>query len=125
MHPFCTWSHKTDVRITTHYYENDFISSLYGIMHEIGHAIYEQNIGEDIADTIIGTGVSSGIHESQSRLYENVIGRSLAFWEYITGELKTLLPQEFANITPPDDADGVMQDIHWAEGLRVLCKIFE
>jgi len=99
-HPFCNNSGKTDVRITTRYREFDFMSSLYSILHECGHAIYEQNIGDDIAETALGGGTSSGIHESQSRFYENVIGRSLAYWEYIAGDLKALLPKEFANYTP-------------------------
>ena len=99
-HPFCSNTEKTDVRITTRYDEHDFLSSLYSIMHECGHAIYEQNIGDDIANTSLGGGTSSGIHESQSRFYENVIGRSLEFWEYITDDLKALLPAEFANVTP-------------------------
>ena len=99
-HPFCNNTGKTDVRITTRYDEHDFMSSLYSILHECGHAIYEQNIGDEISDTTIGCGTSSGIHESQSRFYENVIGRSFAFWEYITDDLKALLPAEFANYTP-------------------------
>ena len=99
-HPFCSGPDKTDVRITTRYDENDFLSSLYSILHECGHAIYEQNIADDIAGTILGSGTSMGIHESQSRFYENIIGRSPGFWEYITADLKNLLPKDFANITP-------------------------
>lgn len=101
-HPFCGGSHKSDIRITTTYHENDFIDSFYSIMHECGHAIYEQNIGDDIADTNLGGGVSMGIHESQSRFYENVVGRSLAFWESIIEELKTFLPESFQNKTAHD-----------------------
>jgi len=99
-HPFCSGSHRTDVRITTRYDENDFASSFYSILHECGHAIYEQSMGDDIADTNLSRGVSMGIHESQSRFYENCIGRSREFWQYITEELKGYLPQDFANITP-------------------------
>jgi len=99
-HPFCSGINKNDTRITTRYFENDFISSLYGVLHECGHAIYDQNIGNDIGDTILRDGASMGIHESQSRFYENIIGRSLPFWEYITDELKTFLPEEFKNVTP-------------------------
>ena len=99
-HPFCNGPDKTDVRITTRYDENDIFSSLYSILHECGHAIYEQNVGDDVAGTILGSGTSMGMHESQSRFYENVIGRSLAFWEYLADDLKAILPKEFANITP-------------------------
>jgi carboxypeptidase Taq len=99
-HPFCSGINANDTRITTRYYENDFISSLYSILHECGHAIYDQNIGKDLGETILRDGASMGIHESQSRFYENVIGRSLAFWEYITDELKTFLPAEYKDVTP-------------------------
>ena len=99
-HPFCNGPDKTDVRITTRYDEHDFLSSLYSILHESGHAIYEQNISDDLAGTILGHGTSMGMHESQSRFYENIIGRSLAYWEYIADDLKAALPAEFANITP-------------------------
>ncbi|MCL2350347.1 MAG: carboxypeptidase M32 [Defluviitaleaceae bacterium] len=99
-HPFCSGSHRTDVRITTRYDENDFASSFYSVLHECGHAIYEQSTSDEIAETSLSRGISSGIHESQSRFYENIIGRSLPFWKYITDELKTYLPEEFKNITP-------------------------
>ncbi|MDR2168476.1 MAG: carboxypeptidase M32 [Clostridiales bacterium] len=99
-HPFCNGSHKTDVRMTTRYDENDFISSFYSILHESGHAIYEQSVCDEISDTILSRGISMGFHESQSRFYENVIGRSRGFWEYIAEELKTYLPESFKDITP-------------------------
>ena len=99
-HPFCMGTHRDDVRITTRYNEKDFLSNFYSILHECGHAIYEQNTGDDIAGTAMSRGVSAGLHESQSRFYENIIGRSLPFWQYITDELKTYLPAKFANISP-------------------------
>lgn len=99
-HPFCNGSNKYDVRFTTRYDENDFLSSLYSVMHESGHAIYEQNIADEITHTVLGEGTSMGIHESQSRFYENFLGRSLAFWESIYDELLLLLPEELQNITP-------------------------
>ncbi|MCL2168654.1 MAG: carboxypeptidase M32 [Defluviitaleaceae bacterium] len=99
-HPFCSGSHKTDVRMTTRYDENDFASSFYSILHESGHAIYEQNTADEIAETPLSRGVSTGLHESQSRFYENMIGRSKEFWQYITEELKTYLPDDFKNVTP-------------------------
>jgi len=99
VHPFCNGSSRNDVRITTRYDENDFLSNLFTILHECGHAIYEQNTGEDLLGTILARGASSGLHESQSRFYENVIGRSEAFWDYITDELKTYLPPAFKGVT--------------------------
>ncbi|MCL1863298.1 MAG: carboxypeptidase M32 [Defluviitaleaceae bacterium] len=99
-HPMCMGADSTDVRITTRYDETDFLSSLYSVLHECGHAIYEQNAGDDIAGSYLGGGTSMGIHESQSHFYENVIGRSLEFWELITPELKEILPAGFAHVTP-------------------------
>jgi carboxypeptidase Taq len=99
-HPFCSGSHKTDVRMTTRYDENDFISSFYSILHESGHAIYEQSVADEIAETILARGISMGFHESQSRFYENVIGRSRGFWQYFTDELKPYLPESFKDTTP-------------------------
>jgi len=180
-HPFCSGAGRDDVRITTHYYENEFLSSFYSIIHECGHAIYEQNKKDEIANTILDRGISAGLHESQSRFYENVLGRSKPFWDYICEELKTYLPegyskatpdmffktvnevkpsliriyadeltyclhimmryeiekmmfsdgvdvydlpriwnekmQEYLGLTPPDDARGVLQDVHWSAGL--------
>lgn len=78
-HPFTNDFSKYDVRITTHYYEDAFASSLYSVIHEGGHALYELHTGDDLAFTNLGGGASMGIHESQSRFYENIIGRSRAF----------------------------------------------
>jgi len=99
-HPFCNGYDKTDVRITTRYDEQDFQSSFYGVLHECGHALYEQNVSDDINGTTLGRGVSMGIHESQSRFVENVIGRSQAFWENASAELKGFLPEGFKDVTP-------------------------
>jgi len=99
-HPFCSGSNKYDVRMTTRYLEDDFLSSLYSVMHETGHGIYEQSVADDIAHTILGAGTSMGIHESQSRFYENYLGRSLTFWEVIREELSKFLPEALQIITP-------------------------
>jgi len=99
-HPFSCGSDSTDARITTNYHEDDFISSLYSVLHECGHAIYEQGASENLVGTYLGEGGTMGMHESQSRFYENVIGRSLPFWQSITNELKELLPDEFSHVTP-------------------------
>lgn len=106
-HPFCQGAGKNDVRITTRYDLLDFASSFYSILHECGHAIYEQNKDDAIADTILDKGTSMGIHESQSRFYENIVGRSFAFWEYISDELKVYLPDSFADITPKQFYEAV------------------
>jgi carboxypeptidase Taq len=80
-HPFCTTLGPRDVRLTTRYMESDFTSSLFGVLHEAGHGLYELGLPEADFGLPSGSAVSLGIHESQSRLWENHIGRSLIFWE--------------------------------------------
>ena len=82
-HPFTTDMGNKDVRITTHYYENNLLSSVYSTIHEGGHALYEQHITDEISNTILGNGTSMGIHESQSRIYENMFGRSREFLSFL------------------------------------------
>lgn len=180
-HPFCTETGPNDCRITTRYDENFFNSAFFGTLHEAGHGIYEQGLRGDQYGLAPGKYCSLGIHESQSRLWENMVGRSLSFWQHffpiaqthfpdalndvvlndfyqainavspslirveadeatynlhiiirfqleqavINGELDTDdLPaawnekyNEYLGITPPNDADGVLQDVHWSAGL--------
>lgn len=180
VHPFATALNPGDVRITTRYLPNDITSALFGTIHEGGHALYEQNISEDLVGTNLCTGTSMGIHESQSRFWENVIGRSKAFWDRYYGELQTTfspqidqvdvstfykainhiepslirieadeltynlhimiryelekglfngtiavadLPaawnakyEEYLGVTPANDGEGVLQDVHWSGG---------
>lgn len=80
-HPFCTTLGPRDVRLTTRYMEEDFTSSLFGVLHEAGHGLYEQGLTADEFGLPSGSAVSLGIHESQSRLWENHVGRSRTFWE--------------------------------------------
>jgi carboxypeptidase Taq len=80
-HPFCTEMGPKDCRLTTRYNEKDFTSSLFGVMHEAGHGLYTQGLLPEQFGTPMGTYLSLGIHESQSRLWENQVGRSLAFWQ--------------------------------------------
>ncbi|WP_430883720.1 carboxypeptidase M32 [Fusibacter sp. JL216-2] len=180
-HPFTMGLDVTDVRLTTHYYENHLTSSLFSTIHEGGHGIYEQNFSKEISGTILADGSSAGIHESQSRLFENNIGRSQAFWSYFYPQLQEAFPKQldrvslqlfvqainksepsfirveadeltyplhimlryelekelisgtlevddlkeawnekmvsYLGIKPEDDAQGVLQDVHWADGL--------
>lgn len=169
-----------DVRFTTHVNCNFLPTSLMSTIHETGHAIYEQGVAPRFYRTVLGTGASMSVHESQSRFYENIVGRSRAFWQYwfpraqaafphLAGvDLETFykalnksqpslirieadevtygshimlrfelehdlfngkvtvadLPQEwngrmeqYLGIVPESDANGVMQDIHWSQGL--------
>lgn len=89
-HPFTTNFTNKDVRLTTHYYEHDLLSALFSTIHEGGHGIYEQNISDDLQDTWLSTGASMGIHESQSRFYENIIGRSEEFLRHLYPKIKEL-----------------------------------
>jgi len=88
-HPFTT-GYFDDVRITTHYHLNNYFSAIFSILHETGHALYEQNINREFKYQPIGSISSYGIHESQSRLYENIIGRSQEFWTYSLPKLKQI-----------------------------------
>ena len=81
-HPFCTTLGAGDCRLTTRYNENDFTTSLYGVLHEAGHGLYEQGLPSEFYGLPAGSAVSLGIHESQSRLWENHVGRSRSFWEH-------------------------------------------
>lgn len=181
VHPFTWNTSPEDVRFTTRYLENYMFSSIFAAIHELGHATYEQQISTEYDDTYLSGGTSMGIHESQSRFYENVIGRSYAFWEthypklqsIFTEELKDVsledfyrgankveaslirveadeltyslhimlrytiekklftgeigvdeLPAlwnqmmtEYLGITPQNDGEGVLQDVHWSAGL--------
>lgn len=179
-HPFCATVGPSDCRITTRYEENFFPSGFFSVLHEAGHGIYEQGLQAREFGLPLGMAASLGIHESQSRLWENFVGRSFAFWQHffpklqlefpsvtremelddfyfaindvrpslirveadeatynlhilirfeleqalLTGELPVPdLPgawnekyQQFLGITPPDDAQGCLQDIHWSGG---------
>jgi carboxypeptidase Taq len=90
-HPFTT-GYYDDVRITTHYYENNYASSIFSVLHESGHALYDQNLSSDWQWQPVGSSCSYGIHESQSRTYENIIGRSRAFWTGFLPKLKAAAP---------------------------------
>ena len=98
-HPFTTNLHKNDVRITNHFYPDNFTSSIFTVIHEGGHALYEQDIDDEIAFTPIGGGTSMGVHESQSRLYENNIGRSKEFWTPIYDKLVSTFPEKLKGVT--------------------------
>lgn len=179
-HPFCTTLGPHDVRLTTRYNAQDFVGGFFGILHESGHGIYEQGLPADQFGLPTGEAVSLGIHESQSRLWENLVGRSRAFWEGMLPKLQATFPsakdigldewffavndsrpslirtesdeatynlhiivrfeleqallsgdllvadlpgawnekyQEYLTIQPPNDSQGVMQDVHWSAGL--------
>ena len=98
-HPFTDGTTKYDVRITTHYHEDNVLSSMYSVIHEGGHALYELGISDELTMGLLGTGVSMGIHESQSRFYENIIGRSREFCGLILPWLKEHFPAQLGGLT--------------------------
>src|SRR5438067_9016884 len=179
-HPFAAGAGIDDVRITTHYFR-DHLKSLFSTMHEYGHGLYEHQIPRRFAHLPIGTGASLGLHESQSRMWENLVGRSMPFWRFFYPRVQEAFPDqlggvelerfyaainrvqpsliriradevtygmhvilrfeieqdivngrvdlrdlpevwaqkmdEYLGVEVPDDANGVLQDTHWASGL--------
>lgn len=105
-HPFCSGTGPGDCRLTTRYDEKFFSTAFFGTLHEAGHGMYEQGLPAAAFGTPAGTAVSLGIHESQSRLWENLVGRSLPFWEGFLPHVQ----QTFPGIL--DDVD--VADFHWA-----------
>ena len=181
LHPFTTGFGIDDVRITTRVNPNSLNMALFGSMHETGHALYDLGSNHSYERTPLASGASLAVHESQSRMWENLVGRSLPFWEYFYPRLQEFFPsqlgnvsletfynginrvepslirveadeatynlhimlrleieialmegtlavkdlpeawnnrvQEYLGLTPPDNAQGVLQDIHWSFGM--------
>jgi carboxypeptidase Taq len=125
-HPFTIGFHPEDVRITTRLNDKMLLSGLFSTIHESGHAIYEQGLPKKQFGTPLGEAASFGIHESQSRLWENIIGRSREFWEYALPILKEHYPQikevkledwyHMVNVVKPSlirvEADEVTYSLH-------------
>jgi carboxypeptidase Taq len=181
VHPFTTNFSVNDVRITTRYTKNYMPTALFGSIHEAGHAMYEQGVAQALEGTILAGGTSLGVHESQSRLWENVVGRSRGFWKFFYPQLQKMFSKQlgsvdletfyrainfvsrslirveadevtynlhimlrfemenallegklavkdapdawntkmkdYLGIVPPNDAEGILQDVHWSSGL--------
>ena len=180
-HPFCSGFGPGDTRLTTRYDEHHFPGALFGTLHEAGHGIYDQGLDRAAFGVPVGSACSLGIHESQSRMWENFVGRSKPFWDHFYPRAQTAFPEALAGtpqnefyraindvqpsfirveadeatynlhillrfdlerplvagdlqpadvpgawnetftkyfgITPPDDARGCLQDIHWSGGM--------
>lgn len=178
-HPFTTALSRDDVRVTNHYRKDDIVNAMFSIIHEGGHGIFEQNVSEEYTFTPFYSCEYMGIHESQSRFYENILARNIHFWEPVYGRLAGLFPEfgeiplkdfyrhinrvecspvrieadqitycyhiiiryelekglfdksitveqlpekwnelyeKYLKVTPSDDAEGILQDTHWACG---------
>ena len=138
-HPFCSTLGPGDCRLTNRYNEQDFTQSLYGILHEAGHGLYEQGLPAEHYGTPLGCAASLGLHESQSRLWENHVGRSLAFWRHWHPiacehfpELKSSSPETIAaavNRVRPSfirvEADQVTYDLHIILRFEIEVKLTE
>ena len=126
-HPFTTTLGRDDVRLTARYKEDFFGTGLFGIIHEGGHGLYELGYSEDIRGTLLADAASLGIHESQSRTWENIIGRSYSFWQHYFPLLQKYFPENLQNIQVDDfyrainkvqpshiriDADEVTYSLH-------------
>jgi carboxypeptidase Taq len=101
-HPFCMGLSPNDVRLTTRYDPKFFNESFFGILHEVGHGLYEQGLDADHAHTPLGTYTSMGIHESQSRLWENQVGRGRPFWEHFFPLAQDVFPKALADVKLDD-----------------------
>ncbi|MEW9033185.1 MAG: carboxypeptidase M32 [Planifilum fimeticola] len=97
-HPFMIKFSLGDVRITTRVKEDDLREALFSTIHEAGHAMYEQGINREYEGTPLADGASSGVHESQSRLWENIVGRSRGFWNYFYPHLQKVFPGELGSV---------------------------
>lgn len=181
VHPFCTHFSQNDVRLTTRYDRNFVSMALFGSLHEMGHGLYEQGVSPELEGTLLSNGASLALHESQSRLWENLVGRSRRFWKHyyprfqeafgstvsdvpveafyramnksgpslirveadeVTYNLHIILRYEMENellegrlsvadapdawnakmqellgLTPPNNREGILQDVHWSIGI--------
>lgn len=138
VHPFCSGMAPHDTRLTTRYDESDFLSSLFGVLHEAGHGLYEQGLPKEWRGQPVGNAVSLGVHESQSRLWENHVGRSPGFWEKWLPRAVHHFPH-LAGLGPEDlyaavnqaershirvEADEVTYDLHILLRFELECAIF-
>lgn len=138
-HPFCTGLGPGDTRLTTRYRTEDFTDSLYSVLHECGHGLYDQGLPEEEWGAPCGQAVSLGIHESQSRLWENHVGRTREFWAHWLPRAAAHFPQ-LKSLTPDDmarhvlkvspslirvEADEVTYDLHVILRFRIESMLFD
>ncbi|HUP40294.1 MAG TPA: carboxypeptidase M32 [Vicinamibacterales bacterium] len=108
-HPFAAAIGSDDVRITTRFDNRHPFEMLFAAMHEAGHALYEQGVSSAWAGTLIAGGASQGVHESQSRLWENIIGRSRPFWQHFFPDLQRRFPSQLSGVTVDQFHNGINQ----------------
>ena len=110
VHPFASGTASTDIRLTTRYFEHN-LDGLVGTIHECGHGLYEHGVARALQRTPLGHGASLGFHESQSRMWENMVGRSLPFWRHFYPELERTFPDAVAGL----DVGDWYRDVNWVE----------
>ncbi len=110
VHPFASSIAITDIRLTTRYFE-DNLDGLFGTMHECGHGLYEHGVARELERTPLAHGASLGLHESQSRMWENMVGRSLPFWRHFYPQLQRTFPQALDGIQVED----WYRSVNWVE----------
>jgi carboxypeptidase Taq len=140
MHPFQTSLSPTDIRLTTKYGEEDLPGALYAALHEYGHGLYENGVDPSLDGTALGRPSSLGLHESQSRMWENLVGRSLPFWRCFYGALDESFPGSLNEIGPEGmfkavnkvlpsliriEADELTYDLHILLRFELECELFE
>lgn len=138
-HPFMTRLSGGDIRITTRARRDDLTDCLFSVIHEVGHALYEMGIDPRLDGNILGGGVSSGVHESQSRLWENRVGRGKPFWDFFYPELQKTFPH-FATVSQEQfhrainkvepglirvDADELTYNLHVMIRFDLECQMLE
>jgi carboxypeptidase Taq len=99
VHPFASGGGSSDIRITTHYFDTN-LESLFATMHEYGHGLYEHQVDPALDRSPLGSGVSLGLHESQSRMWENLVGRSRPFWRFLSPRVRELFPEQLGDVEP-------------------------
>ncbi len=139
-HPFMTKFSLGDVRITTRVREDDITDALFSTLHEAGHAMYEQGIRRELEGSPLATGTSSGVHESQSRLWENLVGRSRGFWEHFYPVMQRRFPKQLGAVALDTfyrainrverslirvDADEVTYNLHVMLRFELECDLLE
>src|SRR5688572_4250612 len=110
VHPFAASIAPTDIRLTTRYFE-DNLDGLFGTMHECGHGLYEHGVARELVRTPLASGASLALHESQSRMWENMVGRSLAFWRHFYPKLQRTFPDALRNVALQD----WYRSVNWVE----------
>lgn len=109
-HPFCSSFGPGDCRLTTRYHERHFPSAFFGVLHEAGHGMYEQGLPAEAFGLPLGQAISLGIHESQSRMWENAVGRSRAFWSFFYPQARAAFPGALSDV-PLDDFYAAVNDV--------------